>query len=92
MTTVKMSEKTLTNHAEKIEKNITDMTYFPMKSGNMAYTQSNSINHYRQALLNLLQAVESFEGIVQTDSKRIGKIGKSMAEVDKKAAKEMGMK
>ncbi|MBC1738576.1 DUF3130 family protein, partial [Listeria seeligeri] len=39
MTTVKINEQTLTNHAEKIESSMESMEYLPMKDGNMAYSQ-----------------------------------------------------
>ncbi|WP_416348982.1 DUF3130 family protein, partial [Listeria seeligeri] len=56
MTTVKINEQTLTNHAEKIESSMESMEYLPMKDGNMAYSQSNSMDNYRDALLNFLEA------------------------------------
>lgn len=89
MTTVKIKEQTLDKHAGKIESSMESMEYLPMKDGNMSYTQSNSVDNYRHALLDFLESVEAFQGIVQTDAKRISKIGKSMAGTDKKAAQEI---
>ncbi|MBT0177037.1 DUF3130 family protein [Listeria seeligeri] len=89
MTTVKINEQTLDKHAEKIESSMESMEYLPMKDGNMAYSQSNSMDNYRDALLNFLEAVEAFQGIVKSDSKRISKIGKAMVATDKNAAQKI---
>ncbi|MBC1516668.1 DUF3130 family protein [Listeria immobilis] len=83
--TIKINAQTMTKHADNIESSVESMTYLPMKEGNMPYTQSNSINNFRQALRDFLEAIEDFQETLQSDSDRIDKIGKSTATMDEQA-------
>ncbi|MBA5827707.1 DUF3130 family protein, partial [Escherichia coli] len=47
MSEIKVKEATLKKHATKLESKGRSSGYLPMKGGNMAYSQANSINHFR---------------------------------------------
>ncbi|CCQ19441.1 Protease HtpX homolog [Listeria monocytogenes N53-1] len=61
MSEIKVKEATLTKYATKLESKGKSAEYLPMKGGNMAYSQANSINHFRTALFDLVDAVDNFQ-------------------------------
>lgn len=77
MSEIKVKEASLTKYAIKLESTGKSAEYLPMKGGNMAYSQANSINHFRTALFDLEDVVDNFQGVVGTDAKRLKELGAS---------------
>lgn len=57
----------------------------------MAYSQANSINHFRTALFDLVDAVDNFQGVVGTDAKRLKELGVSFTRKDQELERGMGL-
>ncbi|ECC1499400.1 DUF3130 family protein [Listeria monocytogenes] len=91
MSEIKVKEATLKKHATKLESKGKSTEYLPMKCGNMAYSQANSINHFRTVLFDLLEAVDNFRGVVGTDAKRLKELGASFTRKDQELERGMGL-
>ncbi|EEJ0014714.1 DUF3130 domain-containing protein [Listeria innocua] len=91
MSEVKVREATLKKHATKLESKAKTIEYLPMKGGNMAYSRANSINHFRTALFDLVEAVDNFQGVVGTDAKRLKELGASFTHKDQELERGMGL-
>ncbi|MBC1910936.1 DUF3130 family protein [Listeria innocua] len=91
MSEVKVKEATLKKHATKLESKAKTIEYLPMKGGNMAYSQANSINHFRTALFDLVDAVDNFQGVVGMDTKRLKELGASFTHKDQELERGMGL-
>ncbi len=62
-----------------------------MKDGNMAYSRANSINHFRTAMFDLVEAVDVFQGVVETDAVRLKELGLSFTNKDRELERTMGL-
>ncbi|MBC2130744.1 DUF3130 domain-containing protein [Listeria innocua] len=91
MSEVKVREATLKKHATKLESKAKTIEYLPMKGGNMAYSRANSINHFRTALFDLVEAVGDFQNVVGTDTKRLKELGASFTHKDQELERGMGL-
>ncbi|EAE6156539.1 DUF3130 family protein [Listeria monocytogenes] len=91
MSEIKVKEATLKKHATKLESKGKSTEYLPMKGGNMAYSQADSINHFRTALFDLVDAVDNFQGVVGTDAKRLKELGVSFTRKDQELERGMGL-
>ncbi|EAD1457078.1 DUF3130 family protein [Listeria monocytogenes] len=91
MSEIKVKEATLKKHTTKLESKGKSTEYLPMKGGNMAYSQANSINHFRTVLFDLLEAVDNFRGVVGTDAKRLKELGASFTRKDQELERGMGL-
>ncbi|MBC2302804.1 DUF3130 family protein [Listeria welshimeri] len=91
MSEIKVKEATLKKHSTKLESKVKSDEYLPMKGGNMAYSQANSINHFRTALFDLVDAVDNFQGVVGTDAKRLKELGASYTRKGQELKGSMGL-
>ncbi|EAE8345929.1 DUF3130 family protein [Listeria monocytogenes] len=91
MSEIKVNETTLKKHATKLESKGKSAEYLPMKGGNMSHSQANSINHFRTALFDLVEAVDNFRGVVGTDAKRLKELGASFTRKDQELERGMGL-
>ncbi|KXW92626.1 hypothetical protein AWJ00_06770 [Listeria monocytogenes] len=91
MNEIKVNEAILQNYASKIGYKVEVMGYLPMQDGNMTYSRANSINHFRTALFDLVEAVDNFRGVVGTDAKRLKELGASFTRKDQELERGMGL-
>ncbi|EAC4330570.1 TPA: DUF3130 family protein [Listeria monocytogenes] len=91
MNEIKVKEASLTKYAIKLESKGKSAEYLPMKGGNMAYSQANSINHFRTALFDLVDVVDNFQNVVGTDAKRLKELGASFTRKDQDLERSMGL-
>ncbi|EMK1298783.1 DUF3130 domain-containing protein, partial [Listeria monocytogenes] len=77
MNEIKVSEVSLQKYSSNIRNKVGAIVYLPMQGGNISYSQANSINHFRTALFDLVDAVDNFQGVVGTDAKRLKELGAS---------------
>lgn len=89
MVEIKVSREKMMDHASDLSDGIAGMSYFPMKNGNMSYTQSQAISNYREALFELAESVELFGKVVHEDAIRIKQIGEAYATKDREVAQQM---
>ncbi len=57
----------------------------------MSYTQTNSINLFRESLLELLEGIENLGTVVQDDANRIKQMGEAFAKQDKSISQKMNL-
>ncbi|MBC2317090.1 DUF3130 family protein [Listeria booriae] len=89
MAKINVNREIMMNHAADLSASVQGMSYHPMKNGNMSYTQSHSISQYRACLLDLLEAVETFESVFSEDAKRIKQIGEAYAQKDREVGQKL---
>ncbi|AQY52092.1 hypothetical protein PWEIH_16713 [Listeria weihenstephanensis FSL R9-0317] len=89
MVEIKVSREEMMNHASDLSESMAGMSYFPMKNGNMPYTQSEAISNYREALFELVESVDLFGKVVREDAIRIKQIGEAYAAKDKEVAQQL---
>ncbi|MBF2347462.1 DUF3130 domain-containing protein [Listeria seeligeri] len=91
MSEIKVLESDLKKFATKLGEKATAVEYLPMKGGNMAYSQANSINHFRTAMFDLVEAVDAFQGVVKTDAVRLKELGLSFTNKDRELERSLGL-
>ncbi|MBC2071383.1 DUF3130 domain-containing protein [Listeria seeligeri] len=91
MSEIKVREASLQKYATKLGDKGSAVAYLPMKAGNMAYSQANSINHFRTAMFDLVEAVDAFQGVVETDAVRLKELGLSFTSKDRELERTMGL-
>ncbi|AIS58569.1 type VII secretion effector [Listeria ivanovii subsp. londoniensis] len=91
MSEIKIRETALKEYAAKLGNKGKAVEYLPMKVGNMAYSQANSINHFRTAMFDLVDAVDAFQGVVETDALRLKELGLSFTNKDRELERTMGL-
>ncbi|MBC1742914.1 DUF3130 family protein [Listeria welshimeri] len=91
MSEIKVQEAGLKKYATKLGDKVKAKEYLPMKGGNIAYSQANSINHFRTAMFDLVEAVEAFQGVVETDAVRLKQLGLSFTNKDRELERTMGL-
>ncbi|MBC1724510.1 DUF3130 domain-containing protein [Listeria seeligeri] len=91
MSEIKVLESDLKKYATKLGEKATAVEYLPMKGGNMAYSQANSINHFRTAMFDLVEAVDAFQGVVKTDAVRLKELGLSFTNKDRELERSLGL-
>ncbi|MBM5609757.1 DUF3130 domain-containing protein [Listeria seeligeri] len=91
MSEIKVNEKTVKKYATKLGEKATAVEYLPMKDGNMAYSRANSINHFRTAMFDLVEAVDAFQGLVETDAVRLKELGLSFTNKDRELERSLGL-
>ncbi|MBC1738169.1 DUF3130 family protein [Listeria seeligeri] len=64
MSEIKVLESDLKECATKLGEKGKAVEYLPMKEGNMAYSRANSINHFRTAMVDLVEAVDVFQDVI----------------------------
>ncbi|WP_099225265.1 DUF3130 family protein [Listeria costaricensis] len=80
---VKVSQSKMNSYATTFGDCAEGLDYYPLKDGNMPYSQSNSINALRENILQLVISVENFGNAAQQDAIRIKQMGEAFAEKDK---------
>lgn len=91
MTKIRISKEKMNTHATALGDSAGKLDYYPMKNGNMSYTQTNSIQLFRESLLELLEGIESFGSIAQDDAIRIKQMGEAFAKQDKSISQKMNL-
>ncbi|WP_270997318.1 DUF3130 domain-containing protein [Listeria seeligeri] len=91
MSEIKVREASLQKYATKLGNKGKAVEYLPMKDGNMAYSQANSINHFRTAMFDLVEAVDAFQGVVETDAVRLKELGLSFTNKDRELERSLGL-
>ncbi|WP_271006141.1 DUF3130 domain-containing protein [Listeria seeligeri] len=91
MSEIKVNEETVKKYATKLGEKATAVGYLPMKGGNMPYSRANSINHFRTAMFDLVEAVDAFQGVVETDAVRLKELGLSFTNKDRELERSMGL-
>ncbi|MDT0090726.1 DUF3130 domain-containing protein [Listeria marthii] len=91
MNEIKVSEVSLQKYSSNIRNEVGAIVYLPMQGGNISYSQANSINHFRTALFDLVDAVDNFQGVVGTDAKRLKELGASFTRKDQELERSMGL-
>ncbi|EFS01616.1 DUF3130 domain-containing protein [Listeria seeligeri] len=91
MSEIKVREASLQKYATKLGNKGKAVEYLPMKEGNMAYSRANSINHFRTAMFDLVEAVDAFQGVVETDAVRLKELGLSFTNKDRELERTMGL-
>ncbi|MCD1830737.1 DUF3130 domain-containing protein, partial [Listeria monocytogenes] len=51
MTKIHINKEKMNNHATTLGDSAGKLDYYPLKNGNMSYTQTNSIHLFRESLL-----------------------------------------
>lgn len=90
MSEIKVKEETVKKYSSDMKETAEAMDYLPMKDGNMAFSRANSINQLRTALFDLVEAVEAFQVVVETDATRLKNLGESFASKDRALRRMMG--
>ncbi len=90
MSEIKVKEETVKKYSSDMKESAKAMDYLPMKDGNMAFSRANSINQLRTALFDLVEAVEAFQVVVETDATRLKNLGESFASKDRALRRMMG--
>lgn len=90
MSEIKVKEETVKKYSSDMKEPAEAMDYLPMKDGNMAFSRANSINQLRTALFDLVEAVEAFQVVVETDATRLKNLGDSFASKDRALRRMMG--
>lgn len=90
MSEIKVKEETVKKYSFDMKESAKAMDYLPMKDGNMAFSRANSINQLRTALFDLVEAVEAFQVVVETDATRLKNLGESFASKDRALRRMMG--
>lgn len=90
MSEIKVKEETVKKYSSDMKESAKAMDYLPMKDGNMAFSRANSINQLRTALFDLVEAVETFQVVVETDATRLKNLGDSFASKDRALRRMMG--
>lgn len=91
MSEIKVREASLQKYATKLGEKGNEVDYLPMKDGNMAYSRANSINQFRTAMFDLVEAVDVFRGVVETDATRLKQLGLSFTNKDRELERTMGL-
>lgn len=90
MSEIKVKEETVKKYSSDMKESAKAMDYLPMKDGNMAFSRANSINQLRTALFDLVEAVEAFQVVVETDATRLKNLGDSFVSKDRALRRMMG--
>lgn len=90
MSEIKVKEETVKKYSFDMKESAKAMDYLPMKDGNMAFSRANSIDQLRTALFDLVEAVEAFQVVVETDATRLKNLGESFASKDRALRRMMG--
>lgn len=90
MSEIKVKEETVKKYSSDMKESAKAMDYLPMKNGNMAFSRANSINQLRTALFDLVEAVEAFQVVVETDATRLKNLGESFVSKDRALRRMMG--
>lgn len=90
MSEIKVKEETVKKYSSDMKESAKAMDYLPMKDGNMAFSRASSINQLRTALFDLVEAVEAFQVVVETDATRLKNLGESFASKDRALRRMMG--
>lgn len=90
MSEIKVKEETVKKYSSDMKESAEAMDYLPMKDGNMAFSRANSINQLRTALFDLVEAVEAFQVVVETDATRLKNLGESFVSKDRALRRMMG--
>lgn len=90
MSEIKVKEETVKKYSSDMKESAKAMDYLPMKDGNMAFSRANSINQLRTALFDLVEAVEAFQVVVETDATRLKNLSESFASKDRALRRMMG--
>lgn len=83
MAKIKIRQSKMNSYATNFGDCAEELDYYPLKEGNMPYSQSNSINGLRENILQLVLSVENFGSAAQQDAIRIKQMGEAFAEKDK---------
>ncbi|MBC1571180.1 DUF3130 family protein [Listeria sp. FSL L7-1426] len=79
----------MANHSIAMKSSLEGLHYSPYKTGNMPECQSNSINQLRGSILNMVEGLEYFVKVTQTDADRIEKLGELFEQQDKGLGQRM---
>ncbi|EAD2655421.1 DUF3130 family protein [Listeria monocytogenes] len=91
MTKIRINKEKMNNHATTLGERAGKLDYYPLKNGNMSYTQTNSINLFRESLLELLEGIENLGSVAQDDANRIKQMGEAFAKQDKSISQKMNL-
>ncbi|CAM4026575.1 DUF3130 domain-containing protein [Listeria booriae] len=89
MREIKVDEENLQKYATLFGK-IDNKAYTPLRNGNMSYTRANSINEFRNNLVDLVLAVEKIQQAVSQDALRVKQMGTAFAKQDRALGQEIG--
>lgn len=89
MREIKADEENLQKYATLFGK-IENKAYTPLRNGNMSYTRANSINEFRNNLVDLVLAVEKIQQAVSQDALRVKQMGTAFAKQDRALGQEIG--
>ncbi|MBC1400880.1 DUF3130 family protein [Listeria booriae] len=89
MREIKVDEENLQKYATLFGK-IENKAYTPLRNGNMSYTRANSINEFRNNLVDLVLAVEKIQQAVSQDALRVKQMGTAFAKQDRALGQEIG--
>ncbi|HEL8244925.1 TPA: DUF3130 family protein, partial [Listeria monocytogenes] len=67
-TKIRINKEKMNNHATTLGDSAGKLDYYPLKNGNMSYTQTNSIHLFRESLLELLEGIENLGSVAQFEN------------------------
>ncbi|EDO1118312.1 DUF3130 family protein [Listeria monocytogenes] len=91
MTKIRINKEKMNNHATTLGESAGKLDYYPLKNGNMSYTQTDSIQFFRESLLELLEGIENLGSVAQDDATRIKQMGEAFVKQDKSISQKMNL-
>ncbi|EAG1697931.1 DUF3130 family protein [Listeria innocua] len=79
----------MADHSIAIKNSLEGLHYSPYETGNMPRCQSNSINQLRGSILNMIEGLEYFVKVTQTDAGRIERLGELFEQQDRTLGQRM---